>query len=339
MHRNEPMMLRTTALATMASEVTPASPPHSDSADAVIRVHALTKRYGPVTVVDGVTFTVSRGEVFGFLGPNGAGKSTTIGMLLGLIRPTAGQVDLFGRGPDQHALGLARTGAIIETPAFYPYLSGRDNLRALAQLRPGVTMKRVDAVLEVVGLQAAADKRFAHYSLGMKQRLGIGWSLLHDPDLLILDEPTNGLDPAGMREIRQLMVQLAEQGTTIFISSHLLHEVEQICNRVAIIQRGRVVADGFVRDLLQRDRKIVVRVDDPTRAAAVIHSVPGVRSVEGIETSTGQIEIDAPGVPPATINAALVGAGLAVDELGQTQASLEHVFLELTDHEPADHAG
>jgi ABC-2 type transport system ATP-binding protein len=293
----------------------------------VIRVRGLTKRYNATTVVSDVTFTVERGDVFGFLGPNGAGKSTVIAMLLGLIAPSAGAIELFGCDHKRRALALERVGAIIESPAFYPYLSGRDNLRVLARLRSGVTEQRVVDVLEIVGLSTAASKRYAHYSLGMKQRLGIGWTLLHDPDLLILDEPTNGLDPAGMAEIRHLIEHLAADGKTIFISSHLLHEIEMICDRFAIIQHGRIVASGTVAELTQRGTRLLVRTDDTARAAEVLRASAGVRAVE---ERGGELLVTAPDVRPAVVNRVLIDAGFAVDELRDAGESLEQAFLALT---------
>lgn len=302
----------------------------------IIQATELTKRYGSAEVVKDVSFEVRRGDVFGFLGPNGAGKSTTIGMLLGLVQPTAGSISLFGGTPEQRADGLARVGAIIESPAFYPYLSGRDNLKALAYLRPGVTPQRVDDVLEIVGLREAATKRYGNYSLGMKQRLGIGWTLLHDPELLVLDEPTNGLDPAGMQEVRHLILRLAEQGKTIFISSHLLNEIEQVCDSVAIIQRGRIIATGSVADIVGREQRLIVRTPHPDVAADVLRQIEG---IERVEQRASELIITAPTVRPSLINALLVGAGVEVDELRQSQSTLEQAFLELTgDPQPASDA-
>lgn len=303
---------------------------HAGSASSsapVIRATGLTKRYGSMEAVKNATFEVRSGDVFGFLGPNGSGKSTTIAMLLGLIRPTAGQIDFFGLGPERRREALARVGAIIEIPAFYPYLSGRDNLRAMAHLRPGVTKKRVDEVLDIVGLSGAAKKRFGNYSLGMKQRLGIASTLLHDPDLLILDEPTNGLDPAGMVEVRHLLLRLAEEGKTIFISSHLLNEIEQVCDRVTIINKGTIIAEGAVADLVQQSQTTLVRTDQPGQAALILRELG---SVQQIEERGNQLLVTAPGLPPAKINAALVQAGLDVHELRQAENSLERVFLEIT---------
>jgi len=293
----------------------------------IITARDLTKRYGSAEVVKDVTFEVRRGDVFGFLGPNGSGKSTTIGMLLGLVEPTAGSVSLFGGTPDDRPDGLARVGAIIESPAFYPYLSGRDNLKALGYLRPGVTPARIDEVLEIVGLRDAATKRYGNYSLGMKQRLGIGWTLLHDPELLVLDEPTNGLDPAGMQEVRHLILRLAEQGKTIFISSHLLNEIEQVCDRVAIIQRGRIIAEGTVADLVGGNARLLIRTPHLDVATNVLNQIDG---VERVELRGGDLLVTAPTVRPALINSLLVGAGVEVDELRRSQNTLEQAFLELT---------
>jgi ABC-type multidrug transport system ATPase subunit len=298
----------------------------------IVRARGLTKRYGSAEVVKDVTFEIYRGDVFGFLGPNGSGKSTTIGMLLGLVSPTSGEVDLFGLGPERRSEGLARVGAIIESPAFYPYMSGADNLAALAHLRPGVTPQRIQDVLRIVGLSDAARKKYKTYSLGMKQRLGIAWTLLHDPELLVLDEPTNGLDPAGMQEVRLLIRELARQGKTIFISSHLLNEIEQVCDRVAIIQRGRVIASGAVAELIGREGALVVRTPQVRQAAEIARGVPG---VESVETGDGELRITAPSVRPAIINAALVSAGIEVDELRQSRNTLEQTFLELTSDTPA----
>lgn len=292
-----------------------------------LEVRGLTKRFGSFTAARDVSFRVYRGDVFGFLGPNGAGKSTTIGMLLGLIKPTAGEIRMFGLPPERHDEALANVGGIIEAPAFYPYLSGRDNLRALAHLRPGTTRQRIDEVLELVGLSEAATKKFGQYSLGMKQRLGIAWTLLHDPDLLILDEPTNGLDPAGMLEVRHLILRLAEQGKTIFISSHLLHEIEQVCDRVAVIRRGEVVAEGAVDELLSQTERLIIRTPQLRDAAMLLRGLPGVRD---IAVADDHLRVDAPDVRAATLNAELVRAGIEVDELRRERATLEATFLELT---------
>ena len=218
----------------------------------VIRLHNLHKHFGAVRAVNGLNLDVAAGECFGFLGPNGAGKTTTISMMLGLLWPTSGQVTLLGQNvTPQHTAVLRDVGALVGAPGFYPYLSGRENLRLLARLYPDVDDRRVDEVLAQVGLEAAAARRKVKgYSTGMKQRLGLAAALIHRPRLVILDEPTSGLDPIGMAEMRRLLRELADQGITVFLSSHLLHEVEQTCDRVAILNRGQLVALGPVSDLL-----------------------------------------------------------------------------------------
>ncbi len=226
--------------------------------EAVIQLIDLHKHFGRVRAVDGLSLQVNPGECFGFLGPNGAGKTTTISMMLGLLRPTQGKVVLLGQEvtPQQTAV-LRQVGALVGAPDFYPYLSGRENLRLLARLYPEVDDRRVDEVLAQVGLAPeAARRKVKGYSTGMKQRLGLAAALLHRPRLLILDEPTSGLDPIGMAEMRTLLRQLADQGVTVFLSSHLLHEVEQVCDRVAILNRGRLVALGPVSELLSGRRDL-----------------------------------------------------------------------------------
>lgn len=299
----------------------------ADSSVPVIQAVHLSKQYGMVQAVKDVSFTVQRRDVFGFLGPNGSGKSTTISMMLGLVTPTSGQVDLFGFGVQRRSDALTRVGAIIESPTFYPYMSGRDNLRILAQLRPGVSEHRVTDVLELVGLSDAGSKRYGNYSLGMKQRLAIGATLLHDPELLMLDEPTNGLDPAGMLEVRHLIQRLAANGKTIFLSSHLLSEVEQVCNRVAILSKGEIMAEGSIEELAKRGQAIMVRVADAARATEVLNQVSGVTK---IEPDGDYLVVTVPIGRTPDINIALVQAGIAVFELRSAGNSLEQVFLSVT---------
>src|SRR5689334_12286426 len=216
----------------------------------IVETHGLTKRFGSgVLAVDSVDMSVRRGEVYGFLGPNGAGKTTTLRMLVGLIRPTSGAATVAGHAPGDPA-GLARIGSLIESPGFYPYLSGRENLRVVADLA-SVKQKRVDEVLDIVELSSRAGRKFGTYSTGMKQRLGVAAALLKDPELLILDEPTNGLDPAGILEMRNLLRRLGHEGRTVFVSSHILSEVQQFADRIAVVHRGRCVAAGTVHELLQ----------------------------------------------------------------------------------------
>ncbi len=218
-----------------------------------LQTFGLTKCFGPVVAVDHVDLKVEEGELFGFLGPNGAGKTTTISMILGLLHPTEGRVNVLGQEVTPTNTGaLRQVGAMVNTPGFLPYLSGRENLRLLARLYADVDDRRVEEVLEQVGLREAAHRKVGGYSTGMKQRLGLAAALMHRPRLLVLDEPTNGLDPIGMKEVRELLRALADAGITIFLSSHLLHEVEQICDRVALIHKGRIVAEGEVRSLLRQ---------------------------------------------------------------------------------------
>lgn len=294
--------------------------------DAVIRTKALTKRFGSRIAVDGIDLEVRSGEIFGFLGPNGAGKTTTIGMLLGLIRPTSGQAYVLGYDVQRQAeAALRHVGAMIEAPAFYPYLSGRDNLRVLARAA-GLPDRRVEDVLAQVDLTTRARDRFGTYSQGMKQRLGIAAALLHEPRLIMLDEPTNGLDPAGQLEIRNLVRSLSGSGRTVFLCSHLLHEVEQICQRVAILKQGRIIAQGEVSTLLRRG--VLVRtIGERERAEMVLRSAPWVARVSAYGDA---LLIDAPGDRTADINALLTADGIPVAEIRHYETSLEEFFLEVT---------
>jgi ABC-2 type transport system ATP-binding protein len=295
--------------------------------DVVLATHDLKKSFGSVAAVDGVNLEVRRGEVFGFLGPNGAGKSTTIGMLLGLLRPSAGRVEILGEpvGPG-HTGALRRTGALLGSPALYPYLSGRDNLLLLARLAPGIGPERVDEVLAQVGLSEAAERKVSGYSTGMKQRLGLAAALLARPELLILDEPTNGLDPPGMRDMRELVRSLADGGLTVFVSSHLLHEVEQVCDRVAVLNRGRVVAQGPVGELLGGKTVVRVTVTAPQDAAAVLNKLPG---VQDIKVNGRGFEVC--GLSGQAVIAQLVASGHVPSEVTAGRGDLESVFLALTE--------
>ncbi len=291
----------------------------------VVETHDLTRTYGEkIVAVDRLSLSVRRGEVYGFLGPNGSGKTTTLRMLLGLTRPTSGSAEVLGEQPGKPA-GLARIGAMIETPAFYPFLSGRDNLWVLAR-HAGAPESQIDAALAEVGLTSRAGDRFSTYSLGMKQRLGVAAALLKDPELLILDEPTNGLDPAGMAEMRDFIRVLGQGERTVLLSSHLMNEVEQICDRVGVIRRGRLVAEGTVAELRGKPglRVHAVPVD---AAHQVLASLPG---IEDIQIVDGALHIAAdPAIAPS-LTRALVGAGVDVNELLIQRSSLEDVFLQLT---------
>jgi ABC-2 type transport system ATP-binding protein len=289
----------------------------------------LTKRYGELLAVDGVSLSVWPGEVYGFLGPNGAGKTTTLRMLLGLVRPTSGRARLFGHPPEH----LAGVGALIESPGFYPYLSGRDNLRVLARYT-GVGAARVATVLDMVDLTNRGGDRYETYSLGMKQRLGVAAALLKDPRLLILDEPTNGLDPAGMADTRALIRRLGAAGCTVLLSSHLLGEVQQICDRVGVVSRGRLVAENTVAEL--RGGAVLHVVADPVDLAAELtRKWLGDERVRLLDDGLDLI------VEPersAWINGELVASGVAVSELRVRERDLEQVFFELTG-EVVDHVG
>jgi ABC-type multidrug transport system ATPase subunit len=299
----------------------PAPPP-------LVETRGLTKRYGGgITAVEDLDLTVRRGEVYGFLGPNGAGKTTTLRMLLGLIKPTSGTAAVLGERPGSPP-ALAGVGALVESPAFYPYLSGRDNLKVIARYS-GVPGARIGEVLETVELSGRAKDRFKKYSLGMKQRLGVAAALLKDPELLILDEPTNGLDPKGMTDMRSLIRRLGQGERTVLLSSHMLGEVEQICDRVGVIQKGRLVAEGTVSELRGR-AGLLVRAEPVEEAARVAARLPG---VEGVEETYGMLRLTTDPEQAAEINARLVEAGLRVSELRPVERSLEEVFLELTGEE------
>jgi len=301
---------------------------------AVIEVEGLTKRYrrfrkGVTTAVDGLDLVVPEGGVFGFLGPNGAGKTTTVRCLLALVRPTSGRCHILGADPQRGHLNevIGRIGAIVETPALFPGFSGRRNLELLG--RPsGIGATAVDGVLERVDLAERADDRVKTYSLGMKQRLGIAAALLKDPELLILDEPANGLDPAGIREVRQLLKGLGAEGRTVFVSSHILSEVQQTCDRVAILARGRCVAQGPVEEVLASGQaaKLLVVVDDAARAGELL-------TAEGISWSmNGEgLTVDLPSDHGARVTKTLAQGGLYLSELRASSDDLESVFLKLTE--------
>lgn len=301
------------------------------STDIILQTHDLTKRYGHILAVDRLNVSLRRGEVYGFLGPNGSGKSTTVAMILGLVRPTAGEVEVFGMPLLRNRWSiLRRVGAIIESPAFYPYLSGRDNLKVIARALGEIGPKQIDAVLDRVDLAGRANDKYETYSLGMKQRLGIASTLLRDPQLVILDEPTNGLDPAGTREVRDLIPQLADEGRSVLMSSHLLHEVEQVCDRVTILQRGRQLTETTVGNLVGQDRGLRLKLHDERAreaAASILRGVPWIRDVR---YEDGYIVASAPAERSAEINRLLGEEGVWVAELAPIHATLESVFLELT---------
>ena len=294
----------------------------------VIETQSLTKQYGSIQAVDDLSLQVPGGGVFGLLGPNGSGKTTTMGMLLGLIRPTSGTIHLFGDVAEGvHPDALRRIGAIVEEPSFYPYLSGRNNLRYFQGIGGNGSSDEVDRLLELVGLSERASSKFHTYSMGMKQRLGIAYALLGNPEVLFLDEPTNGLDPAGMAEVRSLIREVASSGRTVLLSSHLLHEVEQVCDSVAILSRGRLIAQGRVQELLKGQGAVRLATTDDAQAVGVLSALDWV--VEA-KIDEGTLMVTGPPERSSELTAALAQAGIYVGEMATVQISLEEYFLEVT---------
>jgi len=300
----------------------------------VVRTEHLTKHYGKLVAVDDLNLEVHRGQVFGFLGPNGSGKSTTMCMMLGLIAPTSGNIEIFGLSVKNNLADiLGKTGAVMESPGFYPYLSGWDNLKVFARISRQSTDDRIKEVLTLVDLADRAQDKFSGYSQGMKQRLAIACALLHDPEFIVFDEPTSGLDPAGMKEIRELIIKLGQEGKTVFLNSHLLHEVEQVCDHVAIIKKGKVVALGAPNDLIKHGDSVQIRVTDIDKAVALLNEEDWVSSV----TREGDLLIlKAPTERTADISALLAKNGVFVSEMKAGDESLESIFLELTEEETVD---
>jgi ABC-2 type transport system ATP-binding protein len=305
-----------------------------DGDELPVRARGLVKRYGDVVAVDGVDLTVRPGHVYGYLGPNGAGKTTSLRMLLGLIRPTAGEVRLFGRDPLAiGARALDGVAGFVEAPRFYPYLTGRRNLELVADLDGDGARGRVDEVLDVVGMRDRARHKVGGYSHGMKQRLGIAGALLRRPRLLILDEPATGLDPAGMRDMRALIRRLADEGMTILYSSHLLAEVEEICDRVAIVRAGSIVYEGALAELRRTAAAgYEVRTTDDERAVAVARARRGIDDVRRTDRGL-QVAADEPAI--GGLSVALVEAGLEILALTPRTATLEDLFFSLTEDDPA----
>ena len=297
-----------------------AAPRAEALADPLVSCRNLTKRYGDVLAVDEITFSLAPGTVTGFLGPNGAGKTTTLRMLLGLAEPSGGEALVFGRRYRELEQPIRRVGAVLESTDYHPSRSGRDHLRMLA-LAAELPLSRVEAVLELVQLTTAASRRVRTYSLGMRQRLGLAAALLGDPELLILDEPMNGLDPGGMEDTRLMIRGLVAEGRTVVLSSHLLDEVEKTCDAIAIVDRGRVVAQGSIEELTGGAETLLVSTGDDLRARALLngHEVEVVE--EGLRVHTHEA---------ALINRRLVEAGIDVHRLEPERISLERRFLELT---------
>lgn len=304
----------------------------------VIRTIGLTKRFGPVSAVDDVNLEVHQGDVFGFLGPNGSGKTTTLRMVLGLVFATSGSIELLGASVPKHVNRvLPRVGALVEGPGFYPHLSARRNLALLDATGPGGARRsrqaRIGEALERVGLARVARRPFKAFSTGMQQRLGLAAALLRPHDLLVLDEPTNGLDPRGMHDIRSLLGELSAEGTTIVLSSHLLGEVETICTRAAIVHRGRLLAQDRVERLLAPTGTVRITTDDPGAALRVLGESAGSHV---LERERDCVTVRLNGTTPQELNRRLVAGGVAVGELVVERPKLEDVFLRLTERGGAD---
>jgi ABC-type multidrug transport system ATPase subunit len=295
--------------------------------DNVIETLNLTKRFRQLVAVDAISFTVGRGQVFGFLGPNGSGKTTTIGMLLDIITPTAGELRLLGQ-LGRHGLHSARqrVGATLETPNFYPHLTGYDNLRVTAEIK-SLPVGPIDEALETVGLTERKKSRFREDSLGMKQRLAVAAAMLGNPELMFFDEPMNGLDPEGMREMRDVIGNLRAQGRTIFLSSHLLHEVERSCTHVAVIKKGRLLAQGSLAEILARHLVAAMRASNLDELDRVLRQYP---AAANIQRDGDVIIVELSDNDLAAANGFLAANGVLLSYLAPRQKSLEDVFIELT---------
>ena len=301
---------------------------------APIELRGLVKRYGDLVAVDHVDLTVEAGDVYGYLGPNGAGKTTSLRMMLGLIRPTEGSVRLFGRDPTTTVRALDGVAGFVEAPRFYPYLSGRRNLELLASFDGGGARGRIDAALETVELAGRAGDKVGGYSHGMRQRLGIAAALLREPRLLLLDEPATGLDPAGMRDMRRLIRRLADGGMTVLLSSHLMPEVEELCNRVAIVRAGAIVYEGAIADLKREAGSTYrLRTTDDERALRVCEAQPGVSDAR---LQDGAVVFSANEEAVAELSLALIEAGALIRSLVPQTATLEELFFKLTEDEPVE---
>lgn len=296
--------------------------------DYVIQTDGLTKRYGDILAVDDLSIQVKRGHIYGLLGPNGSGKTTTMGMLLSLLKPTSGTFTLFGGAYSLEA-SLRRIGAVIETPSYYPYLSGRRNLAYFQGVSQRGTPDEIDRLLDQVGLADRADSKFNTYSMGMKQRLGLAYSLLGDPDIVILDEPTNGLDPEGMIEVRELIRSLGDGNRTVLLSSHLLNEVEQVCDSVTILSRGKLIAEGSVAELISSSGREQVRMKttDNNKAQGILTALEW---VEEITVNEDFLIVTAPLDRTSELSEAISREEIYVAELTPIQISLEDYFLQVT---------
>jgi ABC-type multidrug transport system ATPase subunit len=298
----------------------------------ILSVGGLTKRYGKLLAVDDVTFDVHEGQVFGFLGPNGSGKTTTIGMIFGIVTPTAGHLALFGSdGPYALAQSRRRLGGTLEQPNLYPYLTGRQNLRLVAAIKR-LDGSHVDPALKAVDLLTAADRVTKGYSLGMKQRLALAAAMLGNPELLIFDEPTNGLDPEGMQEIRELILKLSRSGRTIVLSTHLLAEVERVCTHVAILKRGRLLRSAAVSELTAGAPVFRLRTDNLLTLWEAVSKYPPARQMR---REHGAIYTELADADPASLCRYLAGLGIYLAELTNLRPTLEETFLRLTGSDDA----
>jgi ABC-2 type transport system ATP-binding protein len=326
---------------------------NGDGRPVVLSTHGLTKQFKDVRAVDGLDIVVHAGDVYGFLGPNGAGKTTVIRMVLGLIRPTNGHVEVMGnRVPGKRECALRHIGGFVDDPVFYANMSARRNLWLLGQMSAAgqghgdaacapakvrISKERIDEVLEIVGLADRAQSKVGGFSHGMKQRLGIAQALLHRPDLIVLDEPTSGLDPGGMKDVRELIRELGRMGTTVFLSSHLLHEVELVCTRAAIVNRGRVIVEGPVSELRPDGMAVKVLVSDRARAGEVLRTLPG---PPAFSEDGDHLIVTMPDDQVPELVRRLVGADVDVRAVVPApERGLEDVFLELTGEDDAARAG
>jgi len=308
-------------------------PAGTGAGPAPLEVRGLVKRYGELTAVGGVDLTVRSGDVYGYLGPNGAGKTTSLRMMLGLIRPTAGTVRLFGRDPMESVHALEGVAGFVEAPTFYPYLSARRNLEMLAAYDGDGAGDRIDGALDTVELSGRQRDRVGGFSHGMRQRLGIAAALLRDPKLLLLDEPATGLDPAGMRDMRLLIHRLAGQGMTVLLSSHLLNEVEDVCNRVAIVRAGKIVYEGEIAALKRgAGTRYWLQTTDDDRALRVCHAQPGIQDVT---TDHGRITFTADDAAASALSQALVESGALIRAMAPQTVTLEDLFFSFTEGDGA----
>ncbi len=303
---------------------------HETSEQPILEAIGITKHFGSLQAVKDLSLQINRGDVYGFIGPNGAGKTTSIRMMLGLISPTSGSARIFGHDIRHNFLrAIKHVGALVEGPAFYPYLSGEKNLKLYGGLSGGISKERIAEVLQMVGLARRGKHKVKGYSQGMRQRLGIAQALLHRPDILILDEPTNGLDPQGMREVRNLIRRISrEDGTTIMLSSHLLGEMEMICNRIGVMYRGNIIMEGYVDELLGKSADMVsIQTNNEEKAVQLLSSK---FEIDAQIPKQGWIEFPRSEVAMALINRTLVQEGFEVSSISARHKNLEEYFVELT---------